>query len=222
VRSGSRIPARDLVEAVVHQRVTRDVHPDARRALDPTAVPTSVPAVDGTLERLHHAPHHGRQQRRERPWRVSSRHRRDREPAVAAPEPGAAPRPQADRSREPLPAQLRRGVRRRHDRDPPVEFARHAIVEVVTVVMRQDHHVDRRGLGERHGRLQQPLGAESPAEPCALARVQEVRIRQDAEAAHLDQRRGGADERHRVGRRRLVHPAMVPSIRTLRPPRGGA
>jgi len=71
------------------------------------------------------------------------------------------------------------------------------LVEVVTVVVGEQHHVERGQLGDGQGRLGQSPGPQAVAELGRLAPVEEVRIGEDREAAVADEHGGGPDEGQR-------------------------
>jgi hypothetical protein len=106
---------------------------------------------------------------------------------------------QRDRRAETLAAELAGRVRFGHDRQAVVEVASREPVEVVSVVMRQDHEVERRQLADGQGRLGQPPGGQAHADVGPLAAVQEVGIGEDGEARGLDEGRRGPDEEDPVG-----------------------
>jgi hypothetical protein len=74
-------------------------------------------------------------------------------------------------------------------------------VEVVTVVVRQDHEVERRQLADGQSRLGQPPGGQAQADVGALAAVQKVGVGQDGKARDLDNGGRGPDEGDLIGAR---------------------
>ncbi|MGC4076346.1 MAG: hypothetical protein QM702_04805 [Rubrivivax sp.] len=111
---------------------------------------------------------------------------------------------QRTRGAEAALAQLARGVRRRQDRQRAWQLRLGDLVEMVAVVVRQQHRVDRRQALDRDRRLGQARARQAVAELRTLATVQEVRVGQQRDAAQAQHDGRGADELHRAAGRGVV------------------
>jgi hypothetical protein len=143
-------PVRDLAQALVHQRVARDVDAErGRRAAGRHRDP--VPELVVGADDLGH-----RQVQDAR--RVAAGHRRDAQPARRGPELVHLPRHQRLERPEAALGQPVGGLVRRDDRDGARQPGLGDPVEVVRVEVRQDHEVEWREVVDLDGGIGQPAG----------------------------------------------------------------